>query len=345
MAVQSDTSSISYTGNNSTSTSYAVPFVFLENAHLAATAKVTATGVETAVTLTNHTGAGDVNGGTVRTAVAVPATSTLTIFRTVPATQTTTYQEGGDFPAASHERALDKLTMISQQLKRDITNATATFGFQTVQSLSFTANGSFVKALYPWAKIVRMFAVGGGGGGGGAATTSSSQVAVGGSGSGAGAGVVIVDVDDLSASVAITVGAGGAGGAAGNNAGSSGGDSSFGSFITAKGGLGGSGGAAVTAPVIVNGTAVATANVATTVYSGSPALPTYATAAQVIAPVSGSSIAGTAVLPTATTSGANGANATLFGSGGSGGCNAENQASARSGGSGSSGIVIVEILG
>jgi hypothetical protein len=118
MAVQSDTSSISYTGNNSAVTTYAVPFVFLENSHLAATAKVTATGVETTVTLTNHTGAGDPNGGTVRTSVAVPATSTLTIFRTVPATQTTTYQEGGDFPAASHERALDKLTFIAQQNAR-----------------------------------------------------------------------------------------------------------------------------------------------------------------------------------------------------------------------------------
>jgi hypothetical protein len=123
MAVQSDTSSISYTGNNSTVTSYAVPFVFLENAHLAATAKVTATGVETVVTLTNHTGAGDANGGTVRTAVAVPATSTLTIFRTVPATQTTTYQEGGDFPAASHERALDKLTFLAQQNERAVTRS------------------------------------------------------------------------------------------------------------------------------------------------------------------------------------------------------------------------------
>jgi hypothetical protein len=120
MAVQSATSSISYTGNNSTVTTYAVPFYFLENAHLAAIAKVTATGVETAITLTNHTGAGDINGGTVRTSVAVPATSTLNIFRTVPATQTTQYQEGGDFPAASHERALDKLTFISQQNARAV---------------------------------------------------------------------------------------------------------------------------------------------------------------------------------------------------------------------------------
>lgn len=120
MAVQSDTSRIQYTGNNSTVTSYAVPFVFLENNHLSAVARVTATGVESAVALTNHTGVGDINGGTVRTAVAVPATSTLAISRTVPATQTTQYQEGGDFPAASHERALDKLTMAVQQVARSV---------------------------------------------------------------------------------------------------------------------------------------------------------------------------------------------------------------------------------
>jgi hypothetical protein len=122
MAVQSDTSRISYAGNNSTSTSYAVPFVFLENAHLKAIAKTSA-GVESVVTLTNHTGAGNVNGGTVRTSVAIPATSTLTIYRDVPITQTTTYAEGGDFPAASHERALDKLTQISQQIARKLGSA------------------------------------------------------------------------------------------------------------------------------------------------------------------------------------------------------------------------------
>lgn len=122
MAVQSDTSRISYAGNNSTTTSYAVPFVFLENSHLKAIAKTSA-GVETVVTLTNHTGAGNVNGGTVRTAVAIPATSTLTIYRDVPITQTTTYAEGGDFPAASHERALDKLTQISQQNARKLGSA------------------------------------------------------------------------------------------------------------------------------------------------------------------------------------------------------------------------------
>ncbi len=121
MSVSSATSRIVYTGNNSLVTAYAVPFYFEENAHLNAIAK-TAAGVETVVTLTNVTGAGDPNGGTVRTAVAVPATSTLTIYREVPFTQTTSYAENDAFPAESHEKALDKLTTITQQLERRITN-------------------------------------------------------------------------------------------------------------------------------------------------------------------------------------------------------------------------------
>jgi len=117
MAVNSETSRVQYVGNNSTVTAYTVPFAFLENSHLLAIA-TDAAGVESSVTLANHTGVGNPSGGTVTTTVAVPATSTLTIFRSVPATQTTSYAEGGDFPAASHERALDKLTMLGQQNAR-----------------------------------------------------------------------------------------------------------------------------------------------------------------------------------------------------------------------------------
>lgn len=122
MAVTAETSRVSYTGNNSTVTSYSVPFLFLQNNDLAAIAKVNSTGVESVVTLANHTGAGNPAGGTVTTAAAVPATSTLTIYRIVPFTQTTSYAEGGDFPAASHERALDKLTMLAQQTSRQISS-------------------------------------------------------------------------------------------------------------------------------------------------------------------------------------------------------------------------------
>lgn len=120
MALQNDTSRIQYNGNNSTSNSYAIPFVFFENSHIKCVV-TTSAGADTELTLGstfNVTGAGNANGGSLTTTTAVPASSKVTIFRNVPATQTTSYQEGGDFPAASHERALDKLTMIAQQTKR-----------------------------------------------------------------------------------------------------------------------------------------------------------------------------------------------------------------------------------
>jgi len=120
MALQNDTSRIQYNGNNSTTSSYAIPFVFFENAHIKCVVTSSA-GVDTTLALGsgfNVTGAANANGGSLTTTTAVPTSSKVTIFRNVPATQTTSYQEGGDFPAASHERALDKLTMIAQQTKR-----------------------------------------------------------------------------------------------------------------------------------------------------------------------------------------------------------------------------------
>jgi hypothetical protein len=120
MALQNDTSRIQYNGNNSTTSSYAIPFVFFENAHIKCVVTSSA-GVDTTLALGsgyNVTGAANANGGSLTTTAAVPTSSKVTIFREVPATQTTSYQEGGDFPAASHERALDKLTMIAQQTKR-----------------------------------------------------------------------------------------------------------------------------------------------------------------------------------------------------------------------------------
>ena len=124
MALQNDTSRIQYNGNNSTTNSYAIPFVFFENSHIKCVV-TTSAGVDTELALGstfNVTGAGNQNGGSLTTTTAVPTSSKVTIFRNVPATQTTSYQEGGDFPAASHERALDKLTMISQQAQRQINN-------------------------------------------------------------------------------------------------------------------------------------------------------------------------------------------------------------------------------
>lgn len=118
MAVQNDTSRVQYVGNNSTKNSYAIPFPFFENGHIRCVV-TNAAGADSELVLGSGftvTGAGDENGGSLKTTSAVDQTSKVTIWRDVPLTQTTSYEEGGPFPSDSHERALDKLTMGLQQM-------------------------------------------------------------------------------------------------------------------------------------------------------------------------------------------------------------------------------------
>ncbi len=61
-------------------------------------------------------GTGD-SGGTVVLPAPLAANLKIAILRFVPYTQLVDYPEGGDFPAQTHERALDKLTMEVQQLQ------------------------------------------------------------------------------------------------------------------------------------------------------------------------------------------------------------------------------------
>ena len=103
-------------------TAYSVPFLFSANADLVVVV-TTSAGVDTTLTLTTDytvTGAGVTAGGEIVTVAAVPSTSTVTIYRLVSATQLTVYNENAEFPAASHEAALDKLTMIAQQNARSV---------------------------------------------------------------------------------------------------------------------------------------------------------------------------------------------------------------------------------
>lgn len=121
MTVSSQTSRVSYAGNGST-TAFAVSFYFLADSHLKVILRA-ADGSETVKTLTTDytvSGAGNPSGGTV-TMLAAPASgTTLVIVRNVPLTQETDYQANDDFPAESHERALDKLTMEVQQLQEQV---------------------------------------------------------------------------------------------------------------------------------------------------------------------------------------------------------------------------------
>jgi hypothetical protein len=127
MTVSTTTAKVSYAGNGST-TAFAVGFYFLANADLKVTLR-SAAGVETVRTLgTDYsvTGAGVPSGGTVTMTVAPASGTTLVLSRNAPLTQVVDYQPNDPFPANTHEQALDKLTMITQQMQEQLDRSVKT---------------------------------------------------------------------------------------------------------------------------------------------------------------------------------------------------------------------------
>ncbi|OBQ42641.1 MAG: hypothetical protein AN484_16685 [Aphanizomenon flos-aquae WA102] len=92
-----------------------MPFQFFDSTDLLVVASTA--GVPT--TLVNGTGytvtGGSGSTGSIVTTAAVPATSQVIITRNTAKTQLTSYTTGDRFPALTHERALDKLTMLVQE--------------------------------------------------------------------------------------------------------------------------------------------------------------------------------------------------------------------------------------
>ena len=124
MTVSSTTSKVSFSGNGST-TAFAVSFYFLANSDLKVTLRK-ADGTEVVKTLTTDytvTGAGNTAGGTVTMGTAPASGETLVITRNVSLTQPIDYQPNDPFPANTHEQALDRLTMITQQINETLARA------------------------------------------------------------------------------------------------------------------------------------------------------------------------------------------------------------------------------
>ncbi len=116
MTISTTESRISYNGNGVT-TEFSFPYRFLANGDLVVV-EVAADGTETVKTITTHytiTGAGDDAGGSVTMLVAPASGTRLVIYRDTEVVQETDYTSGDAFPAESHERALDRLTMILQE--------------------------------------------------------------------------------------------------------------------------------------------------------------------------------------------------------------------------------------
>lgn len=144
MTVQSTTSRADYTGNGST-TAFTVPFYFLDNTHVQVFSTVIATGVTTTLVLgTDYTltGAGVSTGGTVTTTVAPTTSQKLSVLRNVPLSQLIHYVPNDPFPAATHEQALDQLTMEVQQVNETLARSIKLSATNTIGSTEFTVTAA-----------------------------------------------------------------------------------------------------------------------------------------------------------------------------------------------------------
>ena len=124
MAVSSTSTTVSYTGNGST-TSFAVTFPFQgtgATAELEVVQRTIATGAETTLSYTTHYTVTGGNGstGAVVAASAPANTVQLHIIRKTLRTQTVDYTANDPFPADTHELALDRLAMGVQELEKEI---------------------------------------------------------------------------------------------------------------------------------------------------------------------------------------------------------------------------------
>ncbi len=143
MTVSSTTNKATYSGNGTTTT-FTVPFYFLAAADLQVILRSSA-GVETVQTLTSQytvTGAGVPSGGTVTMVTAPASGTTLTILRNIEATQQTDLLPNDRLPAESLETALDKLTMLVQQLDEE-----------TGRSLKYPSSDAAASAQLPAASL------------------------------------------------------------------------------------------------------------------------------------------------------------------------------------------------
>jgi len=151
MAISSVTSKVIYVGTGSTAAAakvFAYPFKVFAAADLTVSDYDINTSVATVKTLDTDyavSGVGSDSGGNVTLTgsyTSLPTSSWLVIQRVMDLTQETDYVENDSFPAETHEKALDKLTMISQQLQEQVDRAIKADVSQTSSSVIYAVFAS-----------------------------------------------------------------------------------------------------------------------------------------------------------------------------------------------------------
>lgn len=121
MTVASETSSIEYAGNGST-TAFSIPFGFLSNSDIQVSTR-DADG-DTAVLSTGFSVTGAGTGSGTCTFTTAPASGTTVVIERAPEIlQPVDYVANDRFPAETHEAALDRQTYIGQYLARQVQGA------------------------------------------------------------------------------------------------------------------------------------------------------------------------------------------------------------------------------
>ena len=143
MTISSATNKVSYSGNGST-TVFAYAFPITADADLAVYIR-SAAGTETLKTLTTHytvSGAGTASGGNVTFGAAPASGETVVILRNIPATQSLDLVENDSFSAESLEDSIDRVTMISSDVKEELSRAIKLSRTNTMTSTEFTNNAA-----------------------------------------------------------------------------------------------------------------------------------------------------------------------------------------------------------
>ena len=119
MTIETTANRISYTGSGTTGP-FSFPYYFLADGDLTVIKTTIADGTESTLTLTTDytvSGAGEAAGGSVTLVATLSSSYKLTIIRDPDILQPADYPANDRFPAATHEEALDRATMILQRLK------------------------------------------------------------------------------------------------------------------------------------------------------------------------------------------------------------------------------------
>ena len=144
MTVSSTTTKVSYNGDGST-TVFAYTYKVFDEDDLTVILRDNTTATETVQTITtNYTvsGVGNTGGGNVTFLTAPASGKTVVIRRSSAQTQTTDYTPNDPFPAEAHEDALDKLTLIVQEVQEGLDRSIKLSRTNTMNNTEFTVGAA-----------------------------------------------------------------------------------------------------------------------------------------------------------------------------------------------------------